>query len=356
MKKLHLDLGDRSYPILIGASAWNDPSLKALIGSRRALIVSNTTVAPLYMDSLLGSLDGIECEQLILEDGEKFKHLDTLQKIYDKLIEGRFDRSSVLIALGGGVVGDMVGFAAATYQRGIDFIQLPTTLLAQVDSSVGGKTAVNHPLGKNMIGAFYQPIGVFIDPTTLDTLPDRELSAGMAEVIKYGLIRDREFFEWLESNIEELMARDPECLAQAILISCQTKAEIVSADETEQGQRALLNLGHTFGHAIESAQNYQDWLHGEAVGAGMAMAAKMSESLGWLTADDISRIENLLSAARLPIKAPEDIPSEKLRNLMSHDKKVDRGQLRLILLKQIGRAEIVSDFDEDLLLDILKRD
>lgn len=352
-KKLHLELGDRSYPILIGLDTWNDESLKRLIDGRRALIVSNTTISPLYMNSFLACIDDTQTEQLILEDGERYKTLDTLQLIYNKLLQGKFDRSSVLIALGGGVIGDMVGFAAATYQRGINFIQIPTTLLAQVDSSVGGKTAVNHPLGKNMIGAFHQPKAVFIDPSTLNTLPDREFSAGMAEVIKYGLIRDISFFDWLETNIEALMTRDAELLAEAIRISCQTKAEIVAADETERGQRALLNLGHTFGHAIESAQGYQEWLHGEAVGAGMAMAARMSESLGWLNSEDVARTENLLTAAGLPIRAPDNIAPEKLRDLMSHDKKVERGQLRLVLMKSIGEAIIFADFEEDLLLKTL---
>ena len=354
MKTLDVELGERSYPIVIGTQAWNDANLKSLLQGRSALIVSNTTVAPLYMDALIERLDGIKTDQLILEDGEQFKNLDTLKKIFDTLLEGKFDRSTVLVALGGGVIGDMVGFAAATYQRGVDFIQIPTTLLAQVDSSVGGKTAVNHPLGKNMIGAFHQPKAVFIDPNTLNTLPDREFSAGMAEVIKYGLIKDLRFFEWLETNIEKLMRRDPQCLAEAILVSCQTKAIIVAEDETEQGQRALLNLGHTFGHAIESAQNYKSWLHGEAIGAGMAMAARMSKSLGWLTTTDLDRIDHLLGKANLPTRTPDDIAPEKLRDLMSHDKKVDRGQLRLILLKQIGEGIIYSDFEEQLLVQTLK--
>ena len=355
MKKLQLELAERSYPILIGDQSWSDPILHSLTRKKKVLVISNQTLAPLYMETLLQSLGDADAEQLILEDGERFKTLDTLEKIYDRLLTGQFDRSSVIIALGGGVIGDMAGFAAATYQRGIDFIQVPTTLLAQVDSSVGGKTAVNHPLGKNMIGAFHQPKAVLIDPRTLDTLPDREFSAGMAEVIKYGLIRDRDFFDWLESNIDRLMARDSEAMVEAILISCKTKAEIVAADETEQGQRALLNLGHTFGHAIESAQNYRDWLHGEAVGAGMAMAARMSESLGWLDSAQVERIENLLQAANLPIKAPDDIEPSKLRDLMSHDKKVQLGQLRLILLKQIGQAEIFSDFEESLLIKTIEQ-
>ncbi len=353
MKTLNLDLGERSYPIVIGPEAWNNPSLKQLIDGRKTLVISNETVAPLYMNALLSQLDE-NTDQLILQDGERFKTLDTLKLIYDKLLDSQFDRSSVLVALGGGVIGDMVGFAAATYQRGIDFVQIPTTLLAQVDSSVGGKTAVNHPLGKNMIGAFYQPKGVFIDPQSLTTLPDREFSAGMAEVIKYGLIKNLGFFEWLEKNIDKLMDRDPDSLVQAISISCQTKAEIVAADEREKGQRALLNLGHTFGHAIESAQNYKEWLHGEAVGAGMAMATRMSHSLGWLSLQDVQRVENLLIKARLPVRAPDNIAASRLRDLMSHDKKVERGQLRLILLEQIGQAQIYADFDEQQLLETLQ--
>ncbi len=354
MKKLTLELGARSYPIVISPEAWNDPSLSEQVRGRRTLIISNETIAPLYLDRLKACLSSAaELDQLILPDGERYKTVETLEKIYNRLLEDHYDRSCVLIAIGGGVIGDTVGFAAATYQRGIDFIQIPTTLLSQVDSSVGGKTAVNHPLGKNMIGAFYQPKGVYIDLTTLETLPDREFSAGMAEVIKYGLIRDRGFFDWLEQNIEAIMARDSECLAEAILVSCRTKAEVVSADETEQGLRAILNLGHTFGHAIEAAQEYKEWLHGEAVGAGMATAARMSQNMGWLVSTDIARIESLLSAAGLPLEAPQDIAREKLRSLMSHDKKVTRGQLRLVLLKQIGQAEVISDFTEEQLVAVL---
>jgi len=357
LKKLTLELGARSYPIVISPEAWNDASLSEQVRGRRALIISNETIAPLYLDRLKSCLSGaaleVELDQLILPDGEQYKTINTLEKIYDRLLESHYDRSCILIALGGGVIGDTVGFAAATYQRGVDFIQIPTTLLSQVDSSVGGKTAVNHPLGKNMIGAFYQPKGVYIDLTTLETLPEREFSAGMAEVIKYGLIRDNAFFGWLEQNIEAIMARDPDCLAETILVSCRTKAEVVSADETEQGLRAILNLGHTFGHAIEAAQHYKHWLHGEAVGAGMAMAARMSQNMGWLDSTDMTRIESLLSAANLPLEAPQDISAEKMRSLMSHDKKVTRGQLRLILLKQIGRAEVINDFDEEQLLAVL---
>ena len=346
MKKLTLDLGDRSYPIVISPEAWSNPALAEMVVGRKALIISNETVAPLYMQRLRSCLPEAELDELILPDGERYKTLETLETIYNKLLHGNYDRTSVLIALGGGVIGDTVGFAAATYQRGIDFIQIPTTLLSQVDSSVGGKTAVNHALGKNMIGAFYQPKGVFIDLTSLATLPDREFSAGLAEVIKYGLIRDQDFFEWLEQNVEAIMARDSECLAQAILVSCKTKAEVVSCDETEQGLRAILNLGHTFGHAIEAAQGYKNWLHGEAVGAGMAIAARMSKNMGWISEEEVRRTEALLSAVNLPTKAPEDISPSQMRNLMSHDKKVERGQLRLVLLKSIGEAVVYGDFDE----------
>ena len=355
MKKLNLDLGNRSYPIFIGSNTWADSLLISQTEGRKVLIVSNDTIAPIYLEKLKAHLGDTDLDTLTLPDGERYKTLASLEKIYNKLLAENYDRSSVLIALGGGVIGDTVGFAAASYQRGIDFIQIPTTLLSQVDSSVGGKTAVNHPLGKNMIGAFYQPKSVYIDLSTLETLPDREFSAGMAEVIKYGLIRDQDFFDWLESNIEALMARDANSLAEAIFVSCKTKAEIVSLDETEQGLRAILNLGHTFGHAIEAAQEYKDWLHGEAVGAGMAMAARMSRDMGLITATDVARIEKLLAAANLPINAPKNIPADTLRKLMSHDKKVSRGQLRLVLLKQIGEAIITSDFEENLLQEVLVR-
>ena len=355
MKKLNLDLGNRSYPIFIGSNTWADSLLISQTEGRKVLIVSNDTIAPIYLEKLKAHLGDTDLDTLILPDGERYKTLASLEKIYNKLLTENYDRSSVLIALGGGVIGDTVGFAAASYQRGIDFIQIPTTLLSQVDSSVGGKTAVNHPLGKNMIGAFYQPKSVYIDLSTLETLPDREFSAGMAEVIKYGLIRNPDFFNWLESNIEALMARDANSLAEAIFVSCKTKAEVVSLDETEQGLRAILNLGHTFGHAIEAAQEYKDWLHGEAVGAGMAMAARMSQDMGLITATDVARIEKLLAAANLPINAPKNIPADTLRKLMSHDKKVSRGQLRLVLLKQIGEAIITSDFEENLLQEVLVR-
>ena len=352
-RRIILDLGARSYPILIGDGAWSSPELKACTSGRRTLIVTNDLVGPLYAQRLIDQLGAVDHQTLTLPDGEQYKTLGILQTIFDTLISGRFDRSCVLIALGGGVIGDLVGFAASTYQRGVDFVQIPTTLLAQVDSSVGGKTAVNHALGKNMIGAFYQPKAVLIDVTTLATLPDREFSAGMAEVIKYGLIRDAAFFAWLERNIEGLMARDQQLLIQAIETSCRTKADVVAADETEQNIRAILNLGHTFGHAIEAAQHYRRWLHGEAVGAGMAMAARMSQLMGRLEKEDVRRIENLLKAAGLPTAAPADLGAAQLRDLMGYDKKVNRGKLRLVLLRAIGDADVTADFDEPTLMATL---
>jgi 3-dehydroquinate synthase len=284
----------------------------------------------------------VQVDTVTLPDGEVHKDWPTLNLIFDALLAQRCERSTTLVALGGGVVGDMTGFAAATYQRGMPFVQIPTTLLSQVDSSVGGKTAINHPLGKNMIGAFYQPRLVLADIATLDTLPDRELSAGLAEVIKYGLIRDLAFFEWLEGNIERLLARDPEALAFAVERSCANKAEVVAADETEQGERALLNLGHTFGHAIETGMGYGVWLHGEAVAAGTMMAAELSRRLGWLTEGDVSRIETLHRRAGLPVIGPE-LGAGKYLELMAHDKKVEAGRMRLILLERIGRAVIHAD-------------
>ena len=354
-KTLTLDLGERSYPILIGTDTWASETLAQVLDNRRALIITNDTVAPLYLDRLQSCLSAGRIESLVLPDGEQFKNMETLGQIFDSLLERRFDRSGVLIALGGGVIGDITGFAAACYQRGIDFVQIPTTLLAQVDSSVGGKTAVNHPRGKNMIGAFYQPRVVCIDVQTLDTLPDREFSAGMAEVIKYGLIRDSAFFEWLEQNIDGLMARQRDLLVEAIELSCATKAAVVAEDETEQDVRAILNLGHTFGHAIEAAQNYRGLLHGEAVGAGMAMAARMSARLGMLDHQAVPRVISLLQKAGLPSAAPQELAPTELRDLMAHDKKVSRGQLRLVLMDAIGSARVVSDFDEADLVAVLEQ-
>ncbi len=344
MKTLHLDLGDRSYPIYIGSGLLNQAELlKKHVAANRVAIVTNATVAPLYLARVRDHLGALRPVDVILPDGEQYKTLEVLNRIFDALLAARCDRRTTLIALGGGVIGDMAGFAAASYQRGVPFIQIPTTLLSQVDSSVGGKTGVNHPLGKNMIGAFYQPRAVIIDTDTLDTLPDRELSAGLAEVIKYGLIRDPEFFDWLEANLEKLLARDAEALAYAIHRSCRNKAEVVAADERESGVRATLNLGHSFGHAIETGLGYGAWLHGEAIAAGMTMAADLSHRLGWLTAAEVARIEKLIRRARLPVRAPASLTPERLLELMAVDKKVQDGRLRLVLLKRLGEAVVTGE-------------
>ncbi|NMF90004.1 3-dehydroquinate synthase [Aromatoleum petrolei] len=345
MRTLNVALGDRSYPIHIGRGLLADPSLIVpFLRTPRVAIVTNDVVGPLYLDPLQSVLrdSGVRVHAVTLPDGEVHKDWPTLNLIFDMLLEARCERSTTLLALGGGVVGDMTGFAAATYQRGVPFIQIPTTLLSQVDSSVGGKTAINHPLGKNMIGAFYQPKLVLADTATLETLPANELAAGLAEVIKYGLIRDPAFFEWLESNVERLVAREPEALAFAIERSCANKAEVVAADETEQGERALLNLGHTFGHAIETGMGYGAWLHGEAVAAGTMMAAELSARLGWLSGDEVARIEALHRRAGLPVHGPR-LDASRYLALMAHDKKVEAGRLRLILLRGIGRAVIHAD-------------
>jgi 3-dehydroquinate synthase len=345
MKTLRLELGARSYPIYIGSGllAHADLLTRHVAGARVA-VVSNETVAPLYLARISRWLERYQPVNVILPDGEEHKTLEVLNRIYDALLTARCDRQTTIIALGGGVVGDMAGFAAATYQRGVPFIQIPTTLLSQVDSSVGGKTGVNHPLGKNMIGAFYQPKAVIIDTDTLNTLPDRELSAGLAEVIKYGLIRDPEFLEWLEANLDKLLARDPAALGHAIHRSCQNKAEVVAADETEHGIRAILNLGHTFGHAIETGMGYGEWLHGEAIAAGMVMAAELSCRLGWLSREDVKRVEQLIARARLPARPPAGLSAARMRELMSVDKKVLAGKLRLVLLKGLGQAVVTADF------------
>ncbi|HQR05056.1 MAG: 3-dehydroquinate synthase [Proteobacteria bacterium] len=343
MRQLIVSLADRSYPILIasGLLARVDLIVEKL-SSRHVAIVSNDTVAPLYLKPLSDKLRdaGVKVTEIILADGEKYKNSATLGQIYDALLEARCDRGTTLIALGGGVVGDLAGYAAATYQRGIPFIQIPTTLLSQVDSSVGGKTGINHPLGKNMIGAFWQPQLVLADTDTISTLPGRELSAGLAEIIKYGLIRDAEFLIWLESNVEQLVARDSAALSYAIECSCTNKAEVVAGDEREtskEGGRALLNLGHTFGHAIETGLGYGVWLHGEAVAAGMVMAAELSCRLGWISRDDVSRTAHLLKRAGLPVRGPA-LGVERYWEMMGHDKKVIAGALRLVLLKHIGEA------------------
>ena len=354
MRTLTVDLGDRSYPIFIGSGLIGDAALyEPYIHGRQVMIVSNETVAPLYLDRVESALTDYRLARVILPDGEQYKSLEILDRIYTGLLQNRFDRRCTLIALGGGVIGDMTGYAAASYQRGVNFIQVPTTLLSQVDSSVGGKTGVNHPLGKNMIGAFHQPQCVIADTSTLDTLPDRELSAGLAEVIKYGLINDPEFFDWLEQNMTALVARDPAALAFAIERSCADKAAVVAADERESGQRALLNLGHTFGHAIETGMGYGSWLHGEAVAAGMCMAAAMSGRLGWLSGKQVERIDRLVEAAGLPVHPPREIPAERFLELMAVDKKVMDGQLRLVLMRDIGQSVISDDFDPQALKQTL---
>ena len=344
MQTLTVGLAERSYPIHIarGLMGWPELLLPYL-PHKRAAVVTNTTVAPLYLEQLQAMLHdhGVSVLPVILPDGEKYKNAETLNLIYDALLIHRCERSTPLIALGGGVIGDMTGFAAATYLRGVPFIQIPTTLLAQVDSSVGGKTGINHPLGKNMIGAFYQPQVVLADVATLDTLPDRELKAGIAEIIKYGLIRDLPFFEWLEQNMAKLLARDAEALQYAIARSCQNKAEVVAADERESGERALLNLGHTFGHAIENGMGYGVWLHGEGVATGTVMAADLSQRLGWLAETDVARIRRLFEQAGLPIAAPV-LGADKYLELMGLDKKVQDGRMRFVLLKAIGQA-VVSE-------------
>ena len=348
MTTLTVDLGERSYPIYIGSSLLGDKELlKPYIPGNSALIVTNETVAPLYLEKTQAMLSGLRHEAVILPDGEKYKNIEVLNQIYDSLLRNRFDRNTTVIALGGGVVGDMAGFAAASYQRGVHLIQIPTTLLSQVDSSVGGKTGVNHALGKNMIGAFYQPRAVIADTDTLDTLPERELSAGIAEIIKYGLICNAEFFAWLEQNMQALLNRDKPALSYAIEVSCRTKAEVVAADEREGGKRALLNLGHTFGHAIENGMGYGEWLHGEAVGAGMCMAAIMSNQMGWMSDEDTRKTIDLIELAKLPSKAPDSMSAEKFMELMSVDKKVLDGILRLVLMKGIGSSLVTSDYTID---------
>ncbi len=349
IQNVEVDLGDRSYPIYIGEQLFAQVDIAGLIKGRQVMIVTNETIAPLYLAALRDQLPALQVDEVILPDGESFKTLDTLNLIFDALLEMRHNRTTTLIALGGGVIGDMTGFAAASYQRGVDFIQIPTTLLSQVDSSVGGKTGVNHPRGKNMIGAFYQPKAVLADTDVLKTLPKRELAAGLAEVIKYGLIYDVEFLAWLEQNIDGLNECDPELLAYAIKRSCEIKAEVVAQDERESGIRAILNLGHTFGHAIETEQGYGNWLHGEAVGAGMWMAADLSHRLGWISAGDLARTETLLRRANLPVRAPENMSPERFIELMSLDKKVLDGRIRLVLLKQLGEAVVTDSADPDLL-------
>jgi len=351
MKTLDVALAERSYPIHIGASLLDRAELiLPHLAAPRAVVVSNETVAPLYLERLAAPLvrAGVALERVVLPDGERYKDWQTLNLIHDALLGSRCERSTTLIALGGGVVGDLAGFAAATYQRGMPFIQVPTTLLAQVDSSVGGKTGINHPRGKNMIGAFWQPRAVIADTGTLASLPRRELAAGLAEVIKTALIRDLPFFEWLEANVGRLVAREPEALAYAIERCCRNKAEVVAADEREEsreGGRALLNLGHTFGHAIETGLGYGVWLHGEAVAAGTAIAAELSQRLGWLGEDEAERVRRLIARAGLPVSGPR-LGAERYIELMRHDKKVAAGRLRLVLPRGVGQAVTSSEVPE----------
>ncbi|MDG1579874.1 3-dehydroquinate synthase [Pseudomonas sp. GOM6] len=357
MQTLTVDLGERSYPIYIGAGILSEPYLlKRHLAGRQVAIVTNETVAPLYLEQIEQSLSGCESVSVVLPDGESFKNWETLQLIFDGLLQARHDRKTTIVALGGGVVGDMAGFAAACYQRGVDFIQVPTTLLSQVDSSVGGKTGINHPLGKNMVGAFYQPNAVLIDTLVLNTLPARELSAGLAEVIKYGLICDLDFLGWLELHIDQLRALQPDALVQAIERSCAAKARVVGVDERESGLRAILNLGHTFGHAIETHMGYGEWLHGEAVAAGTAMALDMSARLGWISEAERDRGLRLLLRAGLPVIPPLDMAPEDFLQHMAVDKKVLDGRLRLVLLRKLGEAVITDDFPREVLNATLRAD
>lgn len=350
MQTLHVELGDRRYPIFIGSDLNPQTLLQPYISGKQVMIVTNKTVAPLYLQHYVSAIEhlGKTVATCILPDGEKYKNIEHLNLIFDALLEAGFNRDATVLALGGGVIGDMAGFASACFQRGVYFIQVPTTLLSQVDSSVGGKTGINHPLGKNMIGAFQQPQVVLADMAQLSTLPDRELSAGLSEVIKYALLGDIDFLTWLEEHIDRLIGRDAECLAEAVYRSCAHKARIVANDEKEQGERALLNLGHTFGHAIESYLGYGVWLHGEAVATGMVMAADLSQRMGWISTEDLERTKKIIQRAHLPVKCPP-IPLDEFLGFMAHDKKVLNGQLRLVLIKSLGQATITKEFDVELM-------
>ena len=354
---VNVELKERRYPIYIGEGLLKDETCYPLKKGDKAMIVTNPTVAQYYLEPVTGTLEKIGCqvESVLLPDGEKYKTLDSLNLIFTALLKHNHGRDTTIIALGGGVIGDVAGFAAASYQRGVHFIQIPTTLLAQVDSSVGGKTAVNHELGKNMVGAFYQPSTVIIDTLTLNTLPKREVNAGLAEVIKYGAILDYAFFEWLESHIDELVALNQHSLQQCIARCCQIKADVVARDETEKGDRALLNLGHTFGHAIETHLGYGNWLHGEAVAAGSMMAAVLSEQLGDLSFEDVARLEKLLARANLPTVSPDTMQPDNYLPHMMRDKKVLAGKLRLVLLKALGQAYVATDTDKSLVLNAIER-
>jgi len=353
MERITVTLGERSYPITIAAGLYQDPaSFWPLKAGDNAMLVTNQTLSPLWLTTVRQRLKevGVKVDQVILPDGEQFKTLAVMDQVFTALLEKPHGRDTTLIALGGGVIGDLTGFAAASYQRGVRFIQVPTTLLSQVDSSVGGKTAVNHPLGKNMIGAFYQPASVVIDLNCLTTLPPRELASGLAEVIKYGIILDGEFFTWLENNLDALLALDETAMAWCIRRCCELKAEVVSADEHEHGVRALLNLGHTYGHAIEAHMGYGNWLHGEAVSAGMVMAARTAERLGQFSAADTDRIIRLLTRAGLPVTGPASMDAEAYLPHMLRDKKVLAGKLRLVLPLAIGKAEVRSGVTHDIVL------
>ncbi|HWT73007.1 MAG TPA: bifunctional shikimate kinase/3-dehydroquinate synthase AroKB [Oxalicibacterium sp.] len=352
--ELQVDLGERSYPITIGQSLLSDPAVAAAHIGQRAAIVTNTVVAPLYLEQLKRTLTtaGKQVIDIVLPDGEEEKNWASLMKVFDVLLAEKCDRKTTLIALGGGVIGDLTGYAAASYMRGVPFVQVPTTLLSQVDSSVGGKTGINHPLGKNMIGAFYQPQAVIADTTTLNTLPPRELSAGLSEVIKHGAIIDAAFFDWIEANVDKLVQRDPAALAYAIQRSCEIKADVVRQDEREGGLRAILNFGHTFGHAIEAGMGYGVWLHGEAVGCGMVMAADLSHRLGFIDAQTSTRIAALVKAAGLPTVAP-DLGVDRWLELMQVDKKNEGGQIKFILLKPLGKS-IITTVPQDILRQTLQ--
>lgn len=350
MQTLYVELGERRYPIFIGSDLDPKALLEPYIHGRQVMIVSNETIAPLYLARYVAAIEalGKTVATCILPDGEKYKNIEHLNLIFDALLASGFNRDCTVLALGGGVIGDMAGFASACFQRGVYFIQVPTTLLSQVDSSVGGKTGINHPLGKNMIGAFQQPQVVLADMSQLKTLPSRELSAGLAEVIKYALLGDADFLAWLEQHMDDLVQGDEAALAEAVYRSCAHKARIVANDEKEQGERALLNLGHTFGHAIESYLGYGEWLHGEAVATGMVMAADLSQRMGWISAEDLARTKNIIQRANLPIVCPQ-IPLDDFLAYMAHDKKVLNGQLRLVLMQAVGQAIITKTFDVELM-------
>ena len=347
LRELEVSLGERSYPIIIGQGLLGSHDLTPWVAGSQVMIVTNETVGPLYLEQARVCFPGKAVDVVVLPDGEKYKDWQTLNLIFTGLLEKRHTRKTTIVALGGGVVGDLAGFAAASYQRGVPFIQIPTTLLSQVDSSVGGKTGINHPLGKNMVGAFHQPQAVLIDADTLATLPPREVSAGLAEVIKYGLIRDKPFLAWLEQNMEALVALEAGALGEAIYRSCQCKADVVALDEKEGGLRAILNLGHTFGHAIETFAGYGNWLHGEAVGTGMMMAADLSVREGHISPEDRARAVALIQRASLPGRAPESMTADDFMNLMAVDKKNVDGRLRLVLLRALGDAYVTAETGPD---------